>query len=53
MYLKKYKYTKKLLNYSNASKRNSLLSTSEGQKYVRFHKKYLLCLSKMNKTHTG
>ncbi len=27
-YLKKYKYTKKLLNYSNASKCNSLLSTS-------------------------
>ncbi len=26
--LKKYKYTKKLLNYSNASKCNSLLSTS-------------------------
>ncbi len=27
-YLKKYKYTKKLLNYSNASKCNLLLSTS-------------------------
>ncbi len=30
-YLKKYKYTKKLLNYSNASKCNSLLSTSESK----------------------
>ncbi len=32
-YLKKYKYTKKLLNYSNASKCNSLLSTSGNQQY--------------------